>query len=97
MARKVTFTLDDETIRRLQATSEQLQKPKSEIVREAIGEYHERVGRMSEAERLRFLAVIRDLVPSIPRRPLREVENEIAEIRAARRAGGRGGARRGSR
>jgi metal-responsive CopG/Arc/MetJ family transcriptional regulator len=97
MARKVTFSLDDETIRMLQSTSERLRKPKSEVVRDAIGEYHERVGRMSETERQRFLAVIRDLVPSIPRRPLREVETEIAEIRQARRDGGRGGARRGSR
>ena len=97
MARKVTFTLDDETIRRLQVVSERLRKPKSEIVREAIGEYHDRAGRMSEAERQRFLSVIRDLVPSIPRRPLREVENEIEEIRNARRSGGRGGSRRSTR
>jgi hypothetical protein len=94
MARKVTFTLDDETIRRLQSASERVRKPKSEIVREAVADYHDRIGRMSEAERQRFLSVIRDLVPSIPRRPLREVEEEIEAIRSARRAGGRGGTKR---
>ena len=97
MARKVTFTLDDETISRLQSTSERLRKPKSEIVREAIGDYHDRIGRLSETERQRLLGVIRDLVPSIPRRPLREVEAEIEDLRAARRTGGRGGVRRGTR
>jgi len=97
MVRKVTFTLDDETVRRLQSASERLRKPKSEIVREAIGEYHDRVGRMSETERQRFLAVIRDLVPSTPRRPLRDVEHEIEEIRTARRAGGRAGSKRSTR
>ena len=93
MARKVTFTLDDETIRRLQSASERLRKPKSEVVREAIGEYHDRVGRMSEVERQRFLAVIRELAPTIPQRSARDVDNEIAEIRAARRGGGRRGGR----
>ena len=93
MARKVTFTLDEETIQRLQSASERLRKPKSEVVREAIGDYHDRIGRMSEAERQRFLAVIRELAPTIPRRSVRDVENEIAEIRAARRGGGRRGRR----
>lgn len=97
MAKKVTFTLDDQTIRRLQLASERLSKAKSEIVREAIADYHERVGRLSEAERQRMLRVLREMVPSIPRRPLREVEKEIDQIHSARRAGGRGRMRRGSR
>ena len=46
MATKVTFTLDDQTIRRLESAAERLRKPKSEIVREAIGEYRESIGRL---------------------------------------------------
>ena len=90
MVRKVTFTLDDETIRRLASTAERLRKPKSEIVREAISDYHDRAGRLSEAEKQRLLGGIRDLVPSIPRRPARAVDDEIEAIRTARRSGGRG-------
>jgi predicted transcriptional regulator len=97
MATKVTFTLDEPTIRRLQAASEQLKKPKSQIVRDAISDLHEGLGRLSETERQRQLRVIRDLVPSIPLRPQQDVDHEIAEIRSARRSGGRGGNRRGSR
>jgi metal-responsive CopG/Arc/MetJ family transcriptional regulator len=97
MTRKVTFMLDEETIRRLHSASERLRKSESEIVREAIGEYHERVGRMGETEKQRFLTVIRELAPTVPHRSVEDVDNEIAEIRAARRAGGRGGARRGGR
>jgi hypothetical protein len=93
MATKVTFTLDDQTIRRLESTAERLRKPKSEIVREAIGEYHDRIGRLSEVERQRLLRVIRELVPSIPCRPPAEVEREIEEVRFARRGGGRRGTR----
>ena len=97
MGRKVTFTLDEETIERLQAASDQLRKPKSEVVREAIGAHHDRVGRLSDAEKQRLLRVIRDLAPNIPQRPLSEVNKEIEDVRAARRAGGREGTRRTSR
>lgn len=97
MVTKVTFTLDDATIRRLSSAAERLKKPKSQIVRDAIAEFHERAGKLSEVERQRMLRVIRELVPSIPKRPLQEVENEIAAVRTARRSGGRGGSRPGSR
>ncbi len=97
MATKATFTLDDATIRRLQSAAERLDLPKSQIIRDAVADFHERIGRLSETERQRQLRVIRELVPSIPSRPLREVEKEIAEVRAARRTGGRAGTRRGPR
>lgn len=89
MVRKVTFTLDDRTIRRLADAAERLKKPKSEVVRDAIADYHERVGRLSESERLRLLKIIDEIAASPPTRSQKEVESEIAEIRAARRAGGR--------
>jgi len=97
MARKVTFTLDDETIERLESASERLHKPQSEVVREAIGAYHERVGLLSETEKQRLLRVLHDLAPTIPQRPLSEVTKEIEEVRAARRAGGREGLGRSTR
>jgi len=97
MVTKVTFTLDDATIRRLKSASERLGMPKSQIIRDAVADYHDGIGRLSETERQRQrqrqLYVLRDLVPSIPTRPLGEVEKEIADIRAARRSGGRGGTR----
>jgi hypothetical protein len=51
------------------------------------------IGRLSESERQRLLGVLRDLVPTIPLRPQQDVDKEIAEVRAARRSGGRGGSR----
>jgi len=95
MVRKVTFTLDDETIHRLQNASERLRKPKSEVVREAIADYHARVGRLSEGERRRMLKIVDELLPQIPKRKLEQVEREIAAVRAARRAGGRSSGRGG--
>lgn len=88
--RRATFTLDEETESVLRRTAERLSKAKSEVVREAIQEYGARVGRLSEAERLRLLAAFDEYVPEIPKRPLAEVEAEIEEIRRSRRTGGRG-------
>lgn len=86
MATKVTFTLDDVTITRLEAAAEQLKKPKSQVVREAIGEYYQRMGRLSEAEKQRMLQAIDRIAPTIPRRPPGEIKRELEEIRASRRA-----------
>ena len=88
-ATKVTFTLDQATIARLQDAAERLALPKSEVVREAILEFHERIGKLSERERLRLLRTFDEMVPRIPHRDVREVERELKEIRDARRGGGR--------
>jgi len=85
----MTFTLDEETAARLRQASERMSMPKSQVVREAIRDYSERVGRLSERERLRLLRAFDELVPKIPPRPAREVERELKDIRAARRGGGR--------
>ena len=87
--KKVTFTLDEATLVRLARVARRLDKPKSQVVREAVREYSERVGRLSEAERLAMLQVFDDVVPQIPQRPKAEVEAELAELRASRHGGGR--------
>ena len=87
---KMTFSLDELTAARLNDTAASLRKPKSEIVREAILDYAERAGRLTEAERRRLLGVFDELVPAIPARPDNEVDEELAELRRARRLGGRG-------
>jgi hypothetical protein len=87
---KMTFSLDELTAARLRDAAASLHKPKSAIVREAILDYAERVGRLTEAERRRLLGVFDELVPAIPARPEDEVDEELAELRRARRLGGRG-------
>jgi hypothetical protein len=86
---KATFTLDGDTLDRLRATAERLAIPKSAVVREAIRDFSDRAGRLGESERQRLLAAFDRLVPGIPRRPLRDVERELTELRRARQAGGR--------
>lgn len=85
----MTFTLDEPTTARIDRTALRLGMSKSKVVREAIREYAERVGRLSEAERLRMLEVFDEVVRQIPERPVEIVEREIAALRRARRGGGR--------
>lgn len=94
---RATFTLDQETETVLRRTAERLAMTKSQIVREAVQEYGARVGRLSEAERLRLLDLFDEHVPRIPERPESEVEAELAQIRRARRTGGRGSTGNGDR
>jgi hypothetical protein len=89
MAVKVTFTFDETTINRLNRTAIRLAKPKSEVVREAIREYDAKSDRVPEEERLRRLRLIDEYMKQPPTRSQRDVDREIAEIRRARRSGGR--------
>jgi Ribbon-helix-helix protein, copG family len=86
---KVTFTLDDETIRHLRGTAARLNKPQSQVVREAVMDYAARAGRLSEVERLRLLKTFDQVLAAIPRRPAGHVDRDLRAIRASRRRGGR--------
>jgi len=86
---KVTFTLDEKTVAKLADASRQLSKPKSEIVREAVLDYHARIGRLSEQERIRMLRVLDEHLGRPPQRSQAEVDRELREIRASRHAGWR--------
>jgi len=91
---KVTFTLDETTVERLRRTAARVRRPQSQVVREAIKDYADRVGKLSEEERVRLLKVFDTVVPAIPRRPAARVDAELRAIRSARRNGGRRRTRR---
>ena len=84
----MTFTLDERTAARIDRTASRLGISKSKLVREAVREYAARVGRLSEAERLRLIAVFDEMIARIPDRPVEAVERELEAVRDARRKGG---------
>lgn len=86
---KVTFTVDDATVRTLRTMSERLGKPQSMIVREAVAEYGARAGRLTEAERRRMLSVLDEMAKRPRHRTDAAIAREQAEVRRARRHGGR--------
>jgi hypothetical protein len=85
---KATFTFDETTIARLSEASARLSRPKSQIVREAIHEYHSRLDRLSDTERDSMLRAFDELMPAITPRPRADVNKELREIRRSRRAAG---------
>ena len=85
----MTFTLDQRTAERIDTTARRLGIPKSGVIREAVAEYAARAGRLSEAERLRLLKTLDDIMARRPTRPQREVEKELAGLRQAREHPGR--------
>jgi predicted transcriptional regulator len=94
---KVTFTLDDDTVARLRRVSARLSRPRSQVVREAIRDYDERSSKLTEAERRHLLETFDRLVPTLRKRGTRAAEQEVLEIRAARRASALRRARRADR
>jgi hypothetical protein len=86
---KMTFTLDQRTVERIDTTARRLGIPKSGVIREAVAEYASRAGRLSETERLRLLKTLDDIMARRPTRPQREVERELAALRQAREHSGR--------
>ena len=86
---KVTFTLDDQTVSRLRQAAARLNKPQSQVIREAVRDYADRVGRLSEHERLHLLSALDAIVKRRATRSAGDVDRELREIRAARKSGGR--------
>ena len=86
---KVTFTFDDQTVETLRRTAARTRKPQSVVVREAIRDYAKRAERLSDEERRHLLKVFDRVVSRIPSQSQAEADAELAEIRAARKKGGR--------
>ncbi|MEO5926910.1 MAG: ribbon-helix-helix protein, CopG family [Bryobacteraceae bacterium] len=86
---KVTFTLDEVTVKTLTDAAARRRIPKSQAVREAIQDYSGKEIRMSEEERQRKLRVIDEMMSRPPTRSQADVDKELAELRRARRHGGR--------
>jgi hypothetical protein len=86
---KVTFSVDDLTVRTLRATAERLGKSQSLVVREAVAEYAARSVRLTDSERRRLLAVLDAMAKRPGTRSDADVKRELAQIRVERRSGGR--------
>ena len=87
MASKVTFTLDEDTVRSIRRLAEQTRKPQSLIVREAVACYAAREDLLSEDERQQTLALLRELGEKLPTRPRDDVDRELSELRESRQTG----------
>jgi hypothetical protein len=87
MATKVTYTLDDETVKRVRRMAQRQGKPQSQIVREAVAQYEGREDKLTSEEKERLLAILRELGPTLPDRSPDDVERELKQLRESRRTG----------
>ena len=90
---KVTYTLDEETVRCIRRVATRLGKPQSQVVREAVKDYELRAERLSDDERARMLGILERIRQSPPTRSDEEVDAELRDIRRARRRWNPGSAR----
>lgn len=84
---KVTFTLDEETVRKLRKVAERTKKPQSLVVREAVAHYAAREDKLTDEEREHKLRILRELGSQLPTRPQEAVDRELRELRRSRRTG----------
>ena len=82
---KVTYSLDDATVRRIRRAAERLGRPQSQVVREAVTEYEARTDRLSQAERLHMLEVLDRLRSEPVARERASVDAELEDVRRSRR------------
>jgi hypothetical protein len=86
---KVTFTLDDETVARIEQSAARLAIPKSQVVRQAMRGFQIPPAPLTDAERKHRVRVFNELLAKIPMRPQADVDRELEEIRASRDAWGK--------
>jgi Ribbon-helix-helix protein, copG family len=86
---KVTFTLDDDTVEAIRTLAARKRKPQSLVVREAVAAYAGQEEKLTDAERNRRLRALDDLSVRPRTRPQAQVDNELRELRRARRTGWR--------
>lgn len=84
---KVTFTLDEETVRKLRKVAERTKKPQSAVVREAVAHYAAKEDKLTPEEQERMLRALAEFRKMAPTRPQSEVEEELRELRRSRRTG----------
>jgi len=89
MARELTLTLDEQTIQQIESTAERSEKSQSQIVQEAMAGYQAMPDRLTDAERQRMLKALDEMMRTPSPKTAEEVQQEIEDIRAARRSGGR--------
>lgn len=86
---KLTFSLDEETVRLLRRVADRRRKAQSLVVREAIAEYAARDEKLTDRDRARKLHVLEQLAASPTTRTQAAVDRELQAMTRARRAGWR--------
>ena len=86
---KMTFTIDEDTADTLRRISKRVDRPQSQVLREAIRHYEPHAGQLSAQERKARVELFDRVVARIPKSPAKKVDAELRDIRSSRRRGWR--------
>jgi hypothetical protein len=84
---KMTFTIDDSTADTLRRIANRLNKPQSQVLREAIRHYEPHAGHLTAEESDRRVELFDRALAAIPQRPASETDRELRNVRKSRRTG----------
>jgi predicted transcriptional regulator len=84
---KVTFVLDEATVRMIRTLAERRRKAQSQIVREAVAAYGAEEERLTVEERAEKLALLERVAARPRSRTQAAVDAEQREVRRGRRVG----------
>jgi len=84
---KMTFTIDESTADVLRRISKRVDRPQSQVLREAIRHYEPHAGQLTSEESKRRVELFDRVIARIPKKPASKVDAELREIRRSRRQG----------
>jgi predicted DNA-binding protein len=82
---KMTFTIDEDTADTLRRISKRVDRPQSQVLREAIRHYEPHAGQLSAAERRARVELFDRVIARIPTSAEKKVDAELRDIRSSRR------------
>ena len=85
--KKVTYTLDDETVERIRLAAAHDRRPRSSVVREAVARYAAQSERLSQEEIREQLRILDAIAEMPPTRSAKAVDAELRSLRESRRSG----------
>jgi hypothetical protein len=91
---KMTFSIDEDTAATLRRISKRVDRPQSQVLREAIRHYEPHAGQLSSQERKARVELFDLMVARIPESPAKKVDAELRNNRSSRRQGWRRRAKR---
>jgi predicted DNA-binding protein len=86
---KMTFTIDEDTADTLRRISKRVDRPQSQVLREAIRHYEPHAGQLSAQERRARVELFDQVIDRIPKKSAKQVDSELRDIRSSRRQGWR--------
>lgn len=93
IVKKVTYTLDDDTVDRIEKAAARDRRPRSSVVREAVARYAAESERLGPEETRAQLRIVDAIADTPATRSARAVDAELRTLRESRRSGWRRGTR----